>query len=218
MNKTMPKKEVYSLRMLLDDILNSLDDNGIEADVLAWREHQSKLVIIQTLISWAALYKAEEYKDDKKLLNALEVKVRGDELLSCYMFYVSTNPQFEYTWSYMRNQSGNYTRFLVKAVHFLNNVVDDINEFAGRAKRGIDIRIVFNNLIEVTLIDEMPFVKSCILWKNFHYIESIDTDYNIIIKAEDVILKIISRKDCSDILEFVNSSLDLIRNNKGDSE
>jgi len=162
------KVEAYSLEMLLNDIQDKHAEESIDKEK---RDYKAKLIIIQALIQLAASYNTDN-KNDKKLSNALEVKVGGDEWLHGYIFFVSHNPQFEYTWSNMRKRRNDYIKFLVESVRFLNSVIDDINSFAGKTSIKENIHIVINDFLDIILIDEKPYVKSQILWENFQHIES----------------------------------------------
>ena len=154
-SKDAAKERVeYNFDMLLNDIQdNNTDKNadGTASNDNAEREYQHKLVIMQMLIYFAASFKSAEYNDDDKLENAIEVKVNYDELLSGYLFHVSQNPQYDYSWNYMRKRKKSYSKFLVKAVRFLNNVITDINMLAGISWAASDVLVVFDYIFVVVL-------------------------------------------------------------------
>lgn len=125
-NKTeIPKdgKVEYTLSMLLNDIQDELvgSDEDDKKGEKRGREHQHKLIVVQMLLTLAGSFSKDCYDDDDKLNNAIDVKVSGDELLSGYMFFVSQNPHFDYSWNYMRKRRNNYKEFLADALRFVNS-------------------------------------------------------------------------------------------------
>lgn len=203
------KTEEYTFDILLNDIQSEpTEDNEMnKTGDIAGREYSSKLIVIQMLIGLAKLYKTENYKDSEKLNNAIEIKVNNDELLSGYMFFISQIPQFNYLWSYMRKCKKDYKEFLVNSIHFLNNVLVDINMLYRKPLVLRDIHVVFHEILDVKLIDEKPFVKTCLLWENFYRIATVKSEYNISIKNKESLLKTGCRKEPSDMEVFIDSAL-----------
>ena len=104
-NKKIAVKKVhYSFDMLRNDILTAPkeDNEKLQTGDKYLREYQSKLIVAQMLSYLAESYETKNYKDTELLRNAIETKVYGDEQLSGYLFFVSQNPQFDYSWNYMR--------------------------------------------------------------------------------------------------------------------
>lgn len=211
--KANMKREKYNFDTLLDDILSSTtEDNEKEnSNDIAKREYSSKLVVIQMLINMAESFKTENYKDDKKLDNAIEVKVNGDELLSGYIFFISQNSQFDYSWNAMRKRKANYQEFLTNAVRFFNNVLTDINILENKTLSKWNIHVVFHDVLDVKFFCDEPFVKTSILWNNFYHLAMVKSEYNISIKANESLLKVGCRKKSSDIETLVNSAMEILK-------
>lgn len=211
-SKDAAKERVeYNFDMLLNDIQDSNTDknaDGTTSNDNAEREYQHKLVIMQMLIYFAASFKSAEYNDDDKLENAIEVKVNYDELLSGYLFHVSQNSQYDYSWNYMRKLKKSYSKFLVEAVRFLNNVITDINMLAGKSWAASDVHVVFDDIFDVVLIEEKPYVKAHVLWENFNRVAVVKRNYKIGIKAKDCLLVAGSRKITSDANKLIDAALD----------
>ena len=212
--KTDVKKVNYSFDMLRNDILTAPteDNEKLETGDKYLREYQSKLIVVQMLSYLAESYETENYKDNELLRNAIETKVDGDEQLSGYIFYVSQNPQFEYSWNYMRKCRTNYIEFLVNSIRFLNNILVDINLLTGKPWPGNNIHVVFHDILDVELTSEVPFVKSCLLWENFYRLATVKSDYNIVVKVKDNLLKTSNRKAPSDMKNLIDSVFDMINN------
>lgn len=196
----------YIFETLWDDIQDSLKtnkDDGSSSDK-AERELPSKLIVMQMLISQANKYKAVDYNDEAKLRNAIDVEVSRDEFLSGYVFFVSQNPHFDYTWSYMRKRKKSYIEFLVKAVMFLKHVVSDINVLIRESQKWNDIHFVFNDIFDVSFIPEKPYAKVGVQWENFYCLSSIDKYYNVVVKSREVVLVVRDGKNLADIVDIIN--------------
>ncbi|MBO5630085.1 MAG: hypothetical protein J5965_13550 [Aeriscardovia sp.] len=212
--KTDMEKAIYTFEMLFDDIQadSTESKNVTESNDKYQREYKSKLIVIQMLLDLAKSYPPKEYKDDEKLRNAIEVKVDGDQQLSGYLFYVSQNPQFDYSWNYMRKCRTNYIEFLVNSIRFLNSVLVDINLLIGKSLGVNNFHVIFHDILDVELTSEKPFVKSRLLWENFYHLVTIKSDYNIVVKVKDNLLKTSNRKAPSDMKNLIDSVFDMINN------
>ena len=214
-NKKADVKRVnYSFDMLRNDILvaPTEDNEKLETGDKYLREYQSKLIVAQMLSYLAESYETENYKDNELLRNAIETKVDGDEQLSGFLFFVSQNPQFDYSWNYMRKCRTNYIEFLVNSIRFLNNVLVDINLLTGKPWSGNNIHVVFHNILDVELTSEEPFVKARLLWENFYHLVTVKSDYDIIVKANDTLLKASGRKGPSDMKKLIDSVFEMVNN------
>lgn len=214
-NKKADVKRVnYSFDMLRNDILTAPteDNEKLETGDKYLREYQSKLIVAQMLSYLAESYETENYKDNELLINAIETKVDGDEQLSGFLFFVSQNPQFDYSWNYMRKCRTNYIEFLVNSIRFLNNVLVDINLLTGKPWSGNNIHVVFHNILDVELTSEEPFVKARLLWENFYHLVTVKSDYDIIVKANDTLLKASGRKEPSDMKKLIDSVFEMVNN------
>lgn len=212
--KTDVKKVYYSFDMLRNDMLTAPteDNEKLETGNKYLREYLSKLIVVQMLSYLAESYETENYKDNELLRNAIETKVDGDEQLSGYIFFVSQNPQFDYSWNYMRKCRTNYIEFLVNSIRFLNNVLVDINLLTGKPWPGNNIHVVFHDILDVELTSEVPFVKSRLLWENFYRLATVKSDYNIVVKVKGNLLKTSNRKAPSDMKNLIDSVFDMINN------
>ena len=176
---TVTTKEEYTFEMLLNDIQESAagGENDALADDRAERERMSKLIVMQMLIVKASEFNDESYHDDEKLRNAIDVKVNGDAHLSGYIFFISQNPQFDYSWNYLRKREKSYKEFLVEAIRFLENVLADINMLAGKPRTPKNVHVIVNDIIDISLTGEKPFVKADVIWENFNRIATVKRNY-----------------------------------------
>ena len=212
--------EVYTFQMLLDDIQESviINDEDAQTDDKASREQQSKLIVLQMLIDRANEYNDESHRDDKKLRNAIDVKVNNDVHLAGFIFYISQNPQFDYSWNYLRKRESSYKEFLIEGIRFLDNVLSDINMLARKTETTKDVHVVMNDIIDVSLTGEKPFVKASVLWENFHRIATVKRDYNFTVKSKECILMAGRRKKTSDAEKIIDAALAMLNNKEGSTE
>ena len=209
-------EQKYNLDNLLDDIQNGFEDlaDDVKASDKAKRESKHKLIIIQMLTKLAQTYGGEEYNDDEKLRRDIVMKLNLDELLSGFMFFVSQNTQFDYSWNYMRKRKVSYADFLVNAIRFLNNVVMDVNVLAGEATEEKEIHVVINELIDVELSAVEPYVKARLKSENFQRIVTVKIEYSISVCKKDNVLAIGNRKDIGTVTKLKAKAMERLANSK----
>lgn len=208
-------KEKYTLNTLLNDMLETaIGVNEGDVDERAIRDYQDNLIIMQMLIRCASIYSGKEYENEEKLKNAIDVVLKGDEQLSGYMFFVSQNPQFNYTWSYMRKRRDRFGEYLAEAIRFLNNVVEDINLLANMPREGEEMHVVFGDLIDVDLLVGTPSVRSSVLWKNLYRVAAVKSVYNVSVRMNENVLVAGIRKECTDMRKLMDMVLEMIKKSK----
>ena len=206
--------------MLLNDIQESALDNeedGQSGDK-AVRERQSKLIVMQMLIDKSNEYNDHSHRDDEKLRNAIDVMVNNDVHLAGFIFFVSQNPQFDYSWNYLRKRENSYKEFLVEGIRFLASVLADANMLAGKPRTQKDVHVVMNDIIDISLTREKPFVKASVLWENFHRIASVTRDYNFTVKSKECILITGKRKKATDAEKLIDAAIAMLNNVEGSTE
>ena len=206
--------EVYTFQMLLDDIQESviINDEDAQTDDKASREQQSKLIVLQMLIDRANEYNDESHRDDEKLRNAIDVKVNNDVHLTGFIFYISQNPQFDYSWNYLRKRESSYKEFLIEGIRFLDNVLSDINMLARKTGTTKDVHVVVNDIIDVSLTGEKPFVNASVLWENFHRLAMLKRNYHLTVKCKECILVTGIRKVAADAEKLIDTALNMLGN------
>lgn len=214
----MEKK--YDLDTLLEDIQSSfvkLADDAKASDK-AKLENKHKLIIMQMLINLAQEYCGEEYGDDEKLSRDIDSKLNRNELLSGFLFFVSQNPQFDYSWSYMRKRKSSYADYLVDAIRFMYNVVADVNVLAREATEEKEIHVVMNELFEVELGNVEPYVKTQLKWENFQRIATVKKEYSVSVYKKDNALATGNRKDSGTIARLKAKALERLTNSRKDTK
>lgn len=209
-------KQKYNHDTLLDDIQCGLEDivGDVKASDKAKRENKHKLIIMQMLIKLAQAYSGEEYSDDMKLRRDIEIKLNGNELLSGFLFFVSLNPQFDYSWNYMRKRKLSYADFLVDAIRFMNNVIADVNVLSEKPTNEKGIHVVMNELFDIELGNVEPYVKSTFKWENLQHIVTAKKEYSISVCKKDNALATGSREDVGTVTTLKAIALKRLANSK----
>lgn len=213
-NLTVATKEDYTFELFLNDIHDSaaVGEDDALADERTERERKSKLVVMQMLIVKANEYNDDSHRDDEKLRNAIDAKLNAD--LAGYIFYISQDPQFDYSWNYLRKRENSYKEFLVEGIRFLENVLADINMLAGKHRIAKDVHIVMNDIFDVKLTADKLFVKTGVLWENFHRMAAVKRSYSFTVKLKDCILVTGMRKEASDAEKLMDAALAMINEQK----
>ena len=213
-NPAVTAKEEYTFQLLLNDIQESAlenEEDGQFGDKAA-RERQSKLIVMQMLIDKSNEYNDYSHRDDEKLRNAIDVMVNNDVHLAGFIFFVSQNPQFDYSWNYLSNRENSYKEFLVEGIRFLASVLADANMLAGQPRTQKDVHVVMNDIIDISLTREKPFVKASVVWENFHRLAMLKRNYHLTVKCKECILVTGIRKVAADAEKLIDSALNMLGN------
>lgn len=213
-------KDEYTFQMLLNDINDSPlgnDDDAQDGDK-AEREWESKLIVLQMLIDKANEYNDGSHCDDEKLRNAIDVKVDNDVHLAGFIYFVTQNPQFDYSWNYLRKRKNSYKEFLIEGIRFLDNVLADINMLVGKLRAHKDVHVVMNEIFDVSLIVGEPFVKVCVLWENFQRLATVKRDYSFTVRFKECILVTGKRKKATDAEKLIDIALNLLKETEGSTK
>ena len=213
-NPAVTAKEEYTFQLLLNDIQESALENEEDgqSDDKAARERQSKLIVMQMLIDKSNEYNDYSHRDDEKLRNAIDVMVNNDVHLAGFIFFVSQNPQFDYSWNYLRKREKSYKEFLVEGIRFLASVLADANMLAGKPRTQKDVHVVMNDIIDISLTREKPFVKASVLWENFHRLAMLKRNYHLTVKCKECILVTGIRKVAADAEKLIDTALNMLGN------
>ena len=170
------------------------------------------MIVMQMLIDKSNEYNDYSHRDDEKLRNAIDVMVNNDVHLAGFIFFVSQNPQFDYSWNYLRKRENSYKEFLVEGIRFLASVLADANMLAGKPRTQKDVHVVMNDIIDISLTREKPFVKASVLWENFHRLAMLKRNYHLTVKCKECILVTGIRKVAADAEKLIDTALNMLGN------
>ena len=75
-----------------------------------------------------------------------------------------------------------------------------------------------NDIIDISLTMEKPFVKASVLWENFHRIASVTRDYNFTVKSQECTLITGKRKKATDAEKLIDAAIAMLNNVEGSTE
>lgn len=79
-----------------------------------------------------------------------------------------------------------------------------------KPRKGNEIHVVFNDILDAALIKETPFVKTRLLWENFNCITAVKKSYTISVKCNDSVLMAGNRKKHSDAENLIDKALNMV--------
>lgn len=195
---------LYTKAKLLENIHTALEvsvDNAQETE-MDCRDVKHKLKVLQFIL----YMKLPPYDFDKNntedIKEAIEVYVDGDEFMFGYTFFLSSNKNFDYSWSYLRKQTDKYINFLLEAYRFISYVIFDINTLKPDICRMTDLHIELNELFAVKFIDDEPFVETTVHWNKFHQINNVKNGYYLSVKKGEATLLTYHRKYSNQLKPF----------------
>lgn len=192
----MEKKELSYTRLnLLEDIheeTKECEKNSYEREK-ASREYKYKLKVFQTILDLNLPDFDFVKENSEKIKKEIEVQVDDNELFYGYTFFLSLNPNFDYSWNYLRKQIERYMDFLYEVHKFISYVIYDINLMKSKLAIHKDLHIEFNELFDVEFKEGAP-INTTINWNNFSKISKVKDGYYIIAKYDKAILLTSFRK------------------------
>lgn len=158
------------------------------------------------------MYNIGDPKSFDLILDKFNNMVQENEMLFSYTFFLASNRNFNYTWSYLRKQMVEYTKICALFFKALDYMVADINALKEKLS-GIDgISIVFNNLYSVRFISDAPYATTELLWDNFNTnFTNVNKGYYVSAKYDKTILLTTFREYKNKDFYFADSILQLIK-------
>lgn len=172
--KTMPEKpeNLFTEEMFLNSLLTVPEnaEGSLKEQEGLQRDIKYKMKVLQAILYLEVpdLILSGKECDEEKGKKLIEDKVENDELLFGYTFHVSSNPEFKRNWSYMRKQLDKYAAFLFGAKRFFEFVFRDVKALIGILQGIQDVHVVFDGLVDAAYSDEVPCVRTKMLWEHFH--------------------------------------------------
>lgn len=208
----MVKAQEYTKTELLEDISTPPEEHTKETSEKekAHRDFIYKLKVLQYIIDPKLPpydFKKDNMDDIKK---QIEVYVDGNEILFGYTFFLSSNTNFDYSWSYLRKQIDKYVDFTFDTYRFICYLLKDINTMKSDLSGIQYLHIEFNGLFDVTFIDDKPFVKTIVHWENFYQINKVKNGYYISVKIDKTTLLTYDRKYNNELNPFLNKVKQLL--------
>lgn len=207
---------IYTIEILREDIFQEPETSSQNKTGTGntKREYEHKLKVMQMLIELPLCIDFADSKDEDKTRTAIELRVNNDALLSGFVFFLSNNVQFDYTWNYLRKKVDRYITFLLEAKKFMMAMIADINTIVCKLKGEEDIKILFNDIFEINITKDTPYVKAAVLWENFDRLMTVKDGYYVTIKRGDTVLATSFRNYSTKVDKIAEKTLKLLERNK----
>lgn len=174
----------YSIKAFYDDVIFDIERCEIgAADEL--RDRMNKLRVLQSLLFMDLPQYNPTGTNDEEVMNAITNYVAENDLLFNYTFYLSSNRNFDYTWSYLRKKIGGFVDYLFDSYKFIGCLLNDITQLRLGLRCSTELYVNVNNIFNIKFIDESPFVETNVIWKNFHFIIRDRKGYDLSIRFDE---------------------------------
>lgn len=172
----------YTLSSLFDDVNADFIERQSNVDKInVWDQYYLKLF---QFLCQEALNARDKKTTPLIDRSKIEQQLEADTFLFGYTFFTSSNPDYEYTWTYHLQHENNYVDFICNACLFLLYVLKDIEFIHREYEVNTNVCIVFNDILEVTFTKAMPIAKAKLIWDNFNQITRIQKGYYVAIKHD----------------------------------
>lgn len=199
----MPK---YTISQLIDDIAEEISCDNTNVS----HERIYKMKVIQSIFDLNLNESTFNILNKKELEEKIDRYVDENEQLFGYTFFLSANPNFNYTWTFLRKRMKDYKVFLLEVSIFIRQIVDDINTMLSTFKAYTNLEILFNEILCVKFLEKHPYIKSSINWEKFEKIVKIKQPYYISAKLKNEIILTTHNTYGNKPLSFINNVVMLI--------
>lgn len=196
----------YTMSEFLNDITESLHNEAVNSsdNIEASRDLKYQIKVIQKLIDLDLPIFGNS--NAETLCEEIRNKVENDDILFVYTFYVSSNHNFNYSWSYLRKKIDHYQDFLFEVHRFICSVLEDICIISSQRVNLKNLHFSFHDLIDVKITEDPPYVKSSLNRNSFHQLNNVKKGYLVSAKCEDTtLLSSYHQYDGSSIDSFLNN-------------
>ena len=134
------------------------------------RDKQHKLKVLNFLLNLNVenVDKKEEVEDFMKML------LSQDEPLFGFIFFLSSNPHFDYNWSYLRKQYDNFQTKLTALYLFFNDMFLAVNNLVKLEEKYKGCEFIFNGLFCLSFKEGSLLPKMTLKWDKFNNLLLID--------------------------------------------
>lgn len=185
-NKTLNhSEEPYSLEKLWNDISAQYDKEENEEECTDMRDKILKYKVFSHLINLSEKTNGYEEKD---VCDVVKLSEEQYNALFAYTLFLSENPQFDYSWSFLRKQWDSYLEMLGNVCAFINQFVSRVNTIQKNSKQYLNMTFVFANVLKVSFDKKTQTSEVEIIWDNFDSLLKINKEYTISAKLDATLM------------------------------
>ena len=208
----LPEDWEYSVKSFYEDIVCELEQCDIDASSeLCNRDQMNKLKVLQSLLFMELPQYDPISKNDEEVLNAITNLVAENALLFNYTFYLSSNRDFDYTWSYLRKKIDDFVNYLFDSYRFIGCLLNDITQLRRGLKYATELYLNINNVFDFKFVNESPYVVANTIWKNLHTIVRDRKGYNLSIRFGETTVMGFHRKYGESLNTIMNALNELAK-------
>ena len=173
----------YTVDRLYKDIVAQYEKE-MESEDFNLRDVQHYLKVFCYIIS--VVREVESGKDYEEKI-VIENMLNNDNSLFSYTFFVSSRSQFDYSWSYLRKQWGEYVKTLNSACKFILDMINKVSVLYGHRSEFIANEFVFADIFVLSFDKTTCLPQIEIKWEKINGLFNIGNSYHISAKTGDAI-------------------------------
>lgn len=182
-DKDQSTKKEYTLDDLRKDINNQFDAEEQKDGEEKMRDKLLYLKVLNYLMDIVELAKEDSEEDRNAHIRLILEK---DNAIFGYTYFLTSKNQFDYSWSYLRNQWSKYIELLGYVCVFVRQMLTDIGHLQGKGKEVFDKKVVFTNVFIASFERHEPTVE--VLWENIDNLFDVKNGYSVTIQVGKVVL------------------------------
>ena len=190
---------VYSVEKLLADICNQYDIESETDDDEILRDKMYKLNFLNRVIDLTG----SVYRNNKMFLIRDYCIAENADFFG-YTYYLSSNQQFNHSWSYLRKQWAAYGEKLYCIVKFLMFMISVVNAVCPQSDELEDYKFVFSDVFEMSLNKECHSPVVNVSWENMNNLFLVDKGFTVSVKRYGIVLlsKYYNERKKDDVAQF----------------
>lgn len=173
----------YSVDKLYKDIVAQYEKER-ESEDFNLRDVQHYIKVFSYIYS---VVRAVESGKDYEVKTVIENMLNNDSSLFSYTFFVSSHTQFDYSWSYLRKQWGEYVKTLNSACKFILDMINKVNVLYEHRSEFIINEFVFADIFVLSFDKATCLPHIEIKWEKINGLFNIGNSYHISAKTGDAI-------------------------------
>lgn len=147
---------------------------------------RDKLLYLKVLNYLIDIVELAKEDSEEEIINHIRSIIEKDNAIFGYTYFLTSKNQFDYSWSYLRNQWSKYIKLLGHVCMFIRQMLSDVKHLQGKGEKFFDKKVIFANVFTVSFERHEPTVE--VLWENIGNLFDVQKEYSITIQVDKVVL------------------------------
>lgn len=182
-DKVKSSKDEYTLDDLRKDINNQFE---AEEQKDGEEKMRDKLLYLKALNYLIDIVELSKEDNEEERINSIRLTLEKDNAIFAYTYFLTSKKQFDYSWSYLRNQWSKYIEHLGHICMFIRQMLTDIKHLQRKGKDVFGKKVIFANVFVVSFERHEPTVE--VLWENIGKLFDVKNGYSLTIQVDKVVL------------------------------